>query len=1318
MAINKFTTLLDLSRQAKILTGETATFDGKISLGIPFSGYPTGVDTATTVSLGVISSQTSVFSGGTGTTIFDVSNIYSPNYNPSFAAFSATTWSNTVFSANTSGLTLPITILSADTQIIGPFWTLTQTGYTGDYIIGTQYTGYSVTYSFNSVSTISSPNTFSGFTTASQEIFSAGTLDYKGPLDYLYSAEDATIKGRLTTDKLTIQNGASSATTNYLLTQVDDTGKAEWTDASSLLSGLTIWTAGTGTNSAVLGGSNGIASGSTSVSEGVNTTSGGIASHAEGAGTKALGDLSHAEGEDTIASNTASHAEGTNTIASGVYSHAEGSGTIASNARSHAEGYQTTAIGDSSHSEGSGTIASGATSHAEGSYTIAGGATSHAEGSYTIAGGASSHAEGDSTIAGGASSHAEGDSSIAIGIASHAEGYFTLSSGDFSHTEGYLTTASGNTSHAEGRQTNAFGNWSHAEGYGSIAYGDYSHAEGDNTNASGSTSHAEGSNTSAIGIYSHAEGYQTTASGQNSHAEGNSTIASGPFSHTEGYVTIASGNHSHAEGNSTIASGDTSHAEGYGSIASGDYSHAEGFQTIAISDYSHAEGRETTAGGDYSHAEGYLTTASGYASHAEGLDSIASGSTSHAEGISTTAGGTYSHAEGSSTIASGQISHAEGDNTIASGAYSHSEGYYTIASGTTSHAEGYQSTASGYASHAEGEQTIASGDYSHAEGYQSTASGNFSHAEGIGTIASGTNSHAEGYTSHAEGDYSHAEGKETISSGITSHAEGFQTIASGDRSHAEGYLTISSGNNSHAGGYLSVASGDTSFVHGENSIATNTNTIVFGKNITGTTSETLYTNNLIIDNQDGLFGSKLGINTSSPQYVIDANGNSARLLLADTYTGADAPFKGFVFSGNSNNVPQIAASTSNISGGFGLALQMGVLGNNITPTSSTQLLGTLGDTYLVSSQQTNNLNIVNRNGGSGTNHIRMYAGVNSVTAAPNSDFHIQGDGVTRGYIGIKTDNPEYLFDARGHLNNRILYDPTFAGNSGNLTMSATTGLPTIGVGTNTGVVNQNGGISIGMRAWNDSSWATYGKQGDSHLYSSKQSNGLVIISSDGVGTEDYIECYVGGDANGSGALAIHMHGLSGPTKGFVGFDTNLPTERLDVNGNGRFRSIGSTASAGALHYTSDGTLTTNTSDERLKTNITTLTGALSKVNQLRGVSYNWTENPTGVTRIGFIAQEVNSIVSELTFTNPNSPEQYMGVHYDNVTALLVESVKELFSGVTTSNNDFKPQTLTIPLYTPTSSNDTYGSEGNITRDDNYMYVKTITGWKRTNLENF
>jgi hypothetical protein len=243
MPINKFTTLLDLARQAKIISGETATFDGKIQVGIPFSGYPTGVDTGTTVSLGIVSSEDAVFSGNTGTTIFDVSNTGSTNYSPIFSGYTASTWTNPLFSGNTSGLTLPITPLSADTQIVGPFWTLTQTGMTGDYVIGTQYTGYSVTYSFFNVSQFGTGFTYSGFTTASQENFSAGTLDYKGPLDYISTKEDASVEGRLTTNKLTVTNGASASTIGYVLTQTGENGEAEW-----------VINASAGTNTYVTGG--------------------------------------------------------------------------------------------------------------------------------------------------------------------------------------------------------------------------------------------------------------------------------------------------------------------------------------------------------------------------------------------------------------------------------------------------------------------------------------------------------------------------------------------------------------------------------------------------------------------------------------------------------------------------------------------------------------------------------------------------------------------------------------------------------------------------------------------------------------------------------------------------------------------------------------------------------------------------------------------------------------------------------------------------------------------------------------------------------
>jgi len=481
MPINKFTTLLDLSRQSKIITGETATFDGKIQAGIPFSGYPTGVNVATKVSLGIVSNQNAVLSGNTGTTVFDVANPLSPNYNPSFDPFSGSTWSNPLFSVYTSGLTLPITPLSAETQTVGPFWTLTQTGYTGDYIIGTQYTGYSITYSFNNI--VSSGGIISGITNAIQENFSAGTLDYKGPLDYISSKENITVDGRLITNKITITDGASSATTNYILTQIDDTGKGSWSDLSSVITGICFNTLNV-TNLKGCSPITGLKGEPITVWDSVQST-----------GSSATGITSFAFGNEVIASGYYSHAEGNKTTASGNKSHAEGNLTLAIGLVSHAEGSKTSAVGDASHAEGSETIASGDASHAEGSETIASGDASHAEGSETTASGDYSHAEGTSTIASGQSSHSEGQ--------------LTTASGNYSHAEGIITSASGLGSHSEGVNTLASGNQSHAEGGGTISQGANSHAEGGSTRSVGTGSHAEGLSTSAITSYSHSEGYGT-----------------------------------------------------------------------------------------------------------------------------------------------------------------------------------------------------------------------------------------------------------------------------------------------------------------------------------------------------------------------------------------------------------------------------------------------------------------------------------------------------------------------------------------------------------------------------------------------------------------------------------------------------------------------------------------------------------------------------------------------------------------------------------------------------------------------------------------
>lgn len=198
---------------------------------------------------------------------------------------------------------------------------------------------------------------------------------------------------------------------------------------------------------------------------------------------------------------------------------------------------------------------------------------------------------------------------------------------------------------------------------------------------------------------------------------------------------------------------------------------------------------------------------------------------------------------------------------------------------------------------------------------------------------------------------------------------------------------------------------------------------------------------------------------------------------------------------------------------------------------------------------------------------------------------------------------------------------------------------------------------------------------------------------------------MGGVVFGSGLYSATTGdpSISANTNGRIGIGVVLPQETLDVVGNGRFRTIGSGASAGALHYTADGVLTTNTSDIRLKTNVNTIENALGLINNLRGVYYKWKDG--GDNRIGFIAQEVSEMVPELAFVNNNTEEKYMGVHYDNVTALLVEGVKEL------SKNK-------IEVYTPENSKDQFGEENQMVYDENYVYVKTSNGWKRSKLELF
>lgn len=91
------------------------------------------------------------------------------------------------------------------------------------------------------------------------------------------------------------------------------------------------------------------------------------------------------------------------------------------------------------------------------------------------------------------------------------------------------------------------------------------------------------------------------------------------------------------------------------------------------------------------------------------------------------------------------------------------------------------------------------------------------------------------------------------------------------------------------------------------------------------------------------------------------------------------------------------------------------------------------------------------------------------------------------------------------------------------------------------------------------------------------------------------------------------------------------------------------------------------SDARLKENVSTLTGALDTVKNLRGVNFTWIDNPDAGTQVGMIAQEVEALVpsvihndaeEESVMPDGSIEKHYKHVEYGKLVPLLIEAIKE------------------------------------------------------------
>ena len=269
-------------------------------------------------------------------------------------------------------------------------------------------------------------------------------------------------------------------------------------------------------------------------------------------------------------------------------------------------------------------------------------------------------------------------------------------------------------------------------------------------------------------------------------------------------------------------------------------------------------------------------------------------------------------------------------------------------------------------------------------------------------------------------------------------------------------------------------------------------------------------------------------------------------------------------------------------------------------------------------------------GGSGTaNHLPLWT---STTNQGNS-IVVQSNG----NIGIGNASPSASLDVIGK--------PGTSTNGGN----APTAVQMVG-----GAGSSSGSFGGGMGG---PIQLTGGNGGSLHAGSTQFAaggTGSILLITGGTGATcvfNGMRCsnYTGGNggsisfqpgAGGSGAFASGHPGkiTLAPTGGKVGVGTSTPSAGFEV---------------GAGHSTlADGW--TTRSSRRFKTNIHPLVGALTKVEQLQGVSYERKLNHKA--EIGVIAEDVDRIVPEIVSRDPET-KQIEGVDYAKLSALLIEAVK-------------------------------------------------------------
>jgi len=224
------------------------------------------------------------------------------------------------------------------------------------------------------------------------------------------------------------------------------------------------------------------------------------------------------------------------------------------------------------------------------------------------------------------------------------------------------------------------------------------------------------------------------------------------------------------------------------------------------------------------------------------------------------------------------------------------------------------------------------------------------------------------------------------------------------------------------------------------------------------------------------------------------------------------------------------------------------------------------------------------------------------TTSPGQKLHVVGKALITDDVQLTGSSPRIDFNSNGSSSLRF-YDTTNA--------------------TERMRIQSDGNVGIGTTS------PTYGK--------------ITVTESGSAYTGDYI---YGGTDGSYGALRCTLSASNSPS--FIDF----------------FRSsYSTTVPVGAIVTSGSNCLYQSYSDYRMKENVSELTGALDKVNNIQPKTFNYKED-TETTYQGFIAHELQEVVPQAVSgkkdeVNEDGTPKYQGVDNSHIVPLLVGAIKEL-----------------------------------------------------------